>query len=260
MRQINYEQALFLSPHHDDVCFSLANMVLSRQGDALLNVFTVSEYVARKVALPSERSERVAFITKLRAAEDRRFAEAAGLARHDLLLKEPSLRGFLPFDSGDLADEILGVSSVLLSFLETHFRAERRGPAAALFCPMGIGGHRDHLLTLLAVKDLMPFLLKRFDVFFYEDLPYASISSARNAGIERALGVLGDFQMLRHRLALSQALFKKKLGLLAIYDSQFKSSPKRADFIPADADFPTPHEAVWSCRANLECGAARSID
>jgi hypothetical protein len=244
-----YEQALFLSPHHDDICFSIASTALNHEAGALVNIFTVSEYVARRITLPTERNERVEFITSLRAAEDTRFAQAARLVRHDLMLREQSLRGFTPFDSRDLSGEVIGVKSVLLSFLETHFGAECRRPTAALFCPMGIGAHRDHLLTLLAVKEMMPFLLSRFDVFFYEDLHYASVSPVRNAGIERALEILSGFQMRRNRLPLSNAMFANKLALLAIYDSQFKSSPRAADFIPADAESPTPHEAVWRCSA-----------
>jgi hypothetical protein len=189
MTEIWYEKAVFLSPHHDDVCFSIAGIVLSQGSGALVNIFTRSEYVAKRLALPADRNERIEFVTKLRAAEDQRFAEAAGLVRHDLMLHEPSLRGFKPFDSSDLLGEVLGVKSVLLSFLERHFEAEPRGARAAIFCPMGIGGHRDHLLTLLAVKVMMTFLLRHFDVYFYEDLPYASVPSVRGEGIARALAI-----------------------------------------------------------------------
>jgi hypothetical protein len=245
-----YEQALFLSPHHDDVCFSLAGIALTRESGALVNIFTRSEYVARQMPLPAERNERIAFVTRLRTAEDQRFAEAAGLARHDLALGEPSLRGVTPFDGRDLAGEVPAVQSMLVSFLERYFEPEGRAPTAAIFCPMGIGGHRDHLLTLLAVKEMMTVLLRRFHVFFYEDLHYASASSARKAGIARALAILSGLQMSRNRFSLSQALFARKLELLAVYDSQFESSPRAADFIPADAETPTPHEAIWSCAAS----------
>jgi len=249
MTEIRYEKAVFLSPHHDDVCFSIAGIVLSQGSGALVNIFTRSEYVARRMALPADRNERIEFVTKLRAAEDQRFAEAAGLARHDLMLHEPSLRGFTPFDSSDLLGEVLGVKSVLLSFLERHFEAEPRGARAAIFCPMGIGGHRDHLLTLLAVKVMMTFLLSHFDVYFYEDLPYASVPSVRGEGIARTLAIFSGFRMLRERFSLSKDLFGRKLELLALYSSQFKSSPRATDFVPAEAESPTPHEAVWRCSA-----------
>lgn len=248
-KRLTFEQAVFLSPHHDDICFSLACVAQKQTSGALLNMFTRSEYVQNPIALPVERNERIDFITRLRAAEDVRFAEAVGLTRHDLMLAEPSLRGRDPFDSRDLSLELSDVRSALLSFLEIHLEARARGRVAALFCPMGIGGHRDHLLTLLAVKGMMTLLLRRCEVFFYEDLHYASDPSARKAGIDRALSILSGFRISRIRLALSQDLFARKLELLALYDSQFGASIRAADFIPADEEVPTPHEAVWHCSA-----------
>jgi hypothetical protein len=247
MDELTYERAVFLSPHHDDICFSVACIALRQTSRALVNIFTRSEYVAKGIPLPTERDERIAFITGLRTAEDERFAAVGGLTRHDLKLSEPGVRGFASFDSRDLDSEVGHVEFALQLFFDNAAGVRQQ---SALFCPMGIGGHRDHLLTLLAVKAMMPLLQNRFDVFLYEDLHYSSVSSVRQAGIGRAMATMSGFNLSRIRYSLSRDLFAQKLELIALYDSQFKSSIRPEDFIPADNEAPTPHEAVWRCIAD----------
>lgn len=247
MNQIAYQHAVFLSPHHDDICFSVAGIALQQASGALVNLFTRSEHVDRPMTLPPKRNDRIAFITRLRAAEDVRFAEAVGLKRYDLALPEPSLRDFAPADSSNLSSEVDGVRSALFAFLEAHYTPGDGHRIGALMCPMGIGGHRDHLLTLLAVKEMIAHVLGRFDLFLYEDLHYAHERAVRQVGIERASTIMSELRLSRIRSAFSEKMFARKLALLAIYDSQFKTTIDPTHFIPADEDHPTPHEAVWRC-------------
>lgn len=250
MDELAYEHAVFLSPHHDDICFSIACIALKQATRTLVNIFTRSEYVAKEIALSVERDERIAFITKLRSAEDDRFAAIGGLTRYDLQLSEPRLRGFASFDSRNLHVEVTDVESTLQSFFKNQLDAGDGKQKLALFCPMGIGGHRDHLLTLLAIKAMITYVQDRFDVFLYEDLHYSSNAAQRRAGIERALATMSGFKLSRIRQPLSLDQFARKLELVALYDSQFRSPIRPQDFIPADEAAPTPHEAIWRCTAD----------
>ena len=97
--------AIFLSPHNDDVCFSLAGLA-ERTGGDLVSIFTLSEYVASPIPLPTDRARRMAAITALRREEDTRFAQAAGLVRHDLALAEPPVTGLGPFEHTRIGEEV----------------------------------------------------------------------------------------------------------------------------------------------------------
>ena len=80
---------VYLSPHHDDACFSLGHCA-GRQGGRVVNIFTRSEHVAASLLLPTDPQQRVAFVSDLRRREDEAFVAAARLDRADLALEEPS--------------------------------------------------------------------------------------------------------------------------------------------------------------------------
>src|SRR5262245_49394736 len=177
---------VYLSPHYDDVCFSLGHLA-SRQGGNLVNLFTLSLYVAVKMDLPANDWARVELISRLRRREDQFFAEAAMLARYDLGLREPALMGYGPFDLTSLETEITALSARLIPGILSMLPDEGNRSSAHLYCPMGIGGHRNHLSTLLAVQRAYDTLRHRCTVFLYEDLHYASVSRARQEGVLRAI-------------------------------------------------------------------------
>lgn len=181
---------IYLSPHHDDVCFSVGKLA-SQTGGELVNAFTISRYVAARVDLPGEPDAQVAAISNLRRQEDLRFTTAAGLARHDLGLSEPPVLGLGPFDLTGIADEIRHLSARLIPFVLDLLEREDDPRRSALYSPMGIGGHRNHLSMLLTVRRAYEALSQRCAVFLYEDLHYASNaraptrSGARRQGVRR---------------------------------------------------------------------------
>ena len=235
---------IFLSPHHDDVCFSLAATVLARRGGELINLFTRSEHVAAKLALPADRRARVREVTRLRTEEDRAYAARSLLRRHDLMLAEPSLLGFHPFSTRELAREVEQLSGPLLELLE-RLRTREHPAGLTLFCPMGIGGHRNHLATLAAVAGNLPRIRQFCRVFLYEDLPYASKPAARTRGVASALRLLSDERLLRLVVPLSAQSFAEKMRVVGGYASQHAGPPAPAQFIPASPLARGPHEALW---------------
>src|SRR5262249_39388625 len=116
-----------------------------------------------------------------------------------------------------------------------------------LFCPMGIGAHRDHILVRNAVLKKLTDLEKGFFVAFYEDLHYASKSDKRECGIADFFRCLGNHKFRRTALPLGRCA-DLKLLMVRLYASQFQGSPRDLEkFTPAISG-EGPHEAIWARR------------
>lgn len=237
---------VFLSPHQDDVCFSLASTVRARQGGQLVNIYTQSEYALAPVPVFENREARVTYITNMRTEEDRKFAAASNLARHDLMLKEPSFSGIHPLDLTDIRVDVDSLSGVLVDRLIGLHQKIDGVNKPSLFCPTGIGGHRNHLAVLMVVAGALPRLRRLYDMYFYEDLHYASNHSLRNEGLSRAAVILGGERLTRMVTPLSPEDFARKMSLVGAYSSQHRGQPRPAHFVPAAPDAGGPHEAFWS--------------
>jgi hypothetical protein len=235
---------IYLAPHHDDVCFSVGELA-SQTGGALLNAFTISRYVAAPVDLPDEPDAQVALISNLRRQEDLRFTGAAGLARHDLGLSEPPVLGLKPFDLSGIADEVRHLSARLIPLLLDLLPRGGDPRRAALYCPMGIGGHRNHLSMLLAVRGAYPALAQRCAIFLYEDLHYASNARARQQGLALVAKVFAGAELSPIVMALDPLATERKMRLVSLYASQHAQPPQLTDFTPASGLSPGPHEIVW---------------
>ena len=107
---------VYLSPHLDDICFSLAHLAGRYHGE-LVNLYTRCRYVAASIGLPADEAARVEAVSRLRRAEDIRFAEATQLTRQDLELKEPALMGRHWRDLSDLEGEVAALSACLMPVL-----------------------------------------------------------------------------------------------------------------------------------------------
>jgi hypothetical protein len=236
---------VFLSPHQDDVCFSLAATVLARRGGQLVNIYTQSEYSLAPVPVFENKEARTTYITNIRTEEDRNFADACGLVRHDLLFKEPSFSGIHPLDVTGIQGDIDCLSGVLVGFLIGLHQTDGISKPS-LFCPLGIGGHRNHLAVLAVIAKALPRLRRLYDVYFYEDLYYASNQSARNEGLSRAAAMLNGERLTRIVTPLSPDDFERKMSLVGAYSSQHRGQPRPSCFVPAAPDAGGPHEAFWA--------------
>ena len=240
---------IYISPHSDDVCFSIGHLV-ARHGGELMNVFTSSLYVAAPMRLPFDRDQRVAFVSELRKREDMRFAQAADLRRHDLGLAEPPVIGLDSFDLSGLDQEVEALSDRLIPYLIALLSTDGDPNTAALYCPMGIGGHRNHVSILLAVRDAYKALARLCTVWLYEDLHYASKPVARRQGLSFAKNAFVGAELSPTVLRLDPAAVERKLGWVGLYASQHGRPPRPEDFTPASGAEQSPHEMVWRVRAS----------
>ena len=141
---------IYLQPHSDDVCFSLGAFAYRRHCGILLTIFPISAYVALRRANTRRTAE---WVTKVRIAEDRAFAEACGLNSQLLELRDAALFGHQPFDLGWVEENLQRIKLPVLNALLTpppnmplHGRPG--------FCARGwnFSGHVDHVAIRMLVK------------------------------------------------------------------------------------------------------------
>ncbi|MGB8277131.1 MAG: hypothetical protein WCF20_04230 [Methylovirgula sp.] len=258
---------VFLSPHHDDICFSLGASAHRLQAGILLNVFSKSGHIARFDMAPKELAARfkdgsveaqslgkyprtqaaedwVNWITGLRKAEDQAFADACRLRLVELGLPEAPLRAQDPFKGQISETDSAEVEASLMTAL-----ADVTPPANAarpwLFCPAGIGGHIDHLLVRNAVMKQLGTLRRTHRVAFYEDLHYASDRSKRWKDLAKFLDTARDLKLARIKLPMDGRA-DLKLALIRLYSSQLTQELSVISrFSPASLLGTGLHEAVW---------------
>ena len=211
--------ALFLSPHLDDVAFSCGGTLLRLADDpawrvVLCTVFTATVENPQGFALRCQTDKGIApeaDYMALRRAEDRTFAEAAGVddAWHWELPEAPH-RGYespAELFAGERADDTIWqrVRDDLTS-LDAELQPD------AVFAPQGLGNHVDHLQTIRAVLGVYPVTGK---VCWYRDTPYAIREpDARPAGL------LNASPLTQSRITLPDALLARKIDGWCRYASQ----------------------------------------
>src|SRR5438067_9936350 len=140
-------RAVYLSPHHDDVCFSVGQLVRQLMCGAPVNIFSISKYTDEVLQLPADAN----LVSQIRDREDDEFALLCGLTKRNLNQLDSPMRDLDPFDVKDLSNDVEQLSELLRPFFASTVTPGARG---LLFCPAGIGMHRDHLVTRNAiVKD-----------------------------------------------------------------------------------------------------------
>lgn len=231
------DSTIYLSPHYDDIAFSLGARVATEPGGRLINLFTRSGYVAGTPVDHWPDAATIDRVMRLRQAEDTAFSQRYGLQRLDLGLEEPPVRKRIPWDLTGLADDIEQVRAPLTELLGAGPRGSR------IFCPAGIGGHVNHLAVRAVVIELLPELERRGEVLFYEDLPYASSSRARRRWLPDLRMAL-DGRRLRRRTWAAGIV--EKLAAVNLYPSQHAREPTSLRRFSPRALWPIgPHEAVW---------------
>ena len=233
---IGADNNIYLSPHYDDIAFSLGARVAAMPGGRLVNLFTRSGYVAGTPAEHWPDAETIARVMVLRRHEDMAFSERHRLERLDLGFDEPPVRRRSPWDLGGLADDIAQARIALTELLLALPLGAR------IFCPAGIGGPVSRPAVRALVVELLPALAGRVEVLFYEDLPYAASSRARRAGIADLHAALAGSRLRRQAWASSIA----KLEAVNCYPSQLASPATSLRRFSPRAVWPIGrHEAVW---------------
>ncbi len=234
---------VYLSPHFDDIAFSLGVFAQARRAGRLLNVFTRSGYVAA----PDLRGASTAEVSAMRREEDRRFAEACGLVATNLDLDEAPLRGHGAMDTAKATFELPELGAPVIQALSGMAQPAPLDARPWLFCPMAIGGHVDHTAILYILAENRKDLETRYRLGFYEDLPYAAYYPDRVEGLNRFRRLFGARGWRRRVLPLAGAE-SAKLALIRLYPSQHAMPvASLQDFTPRLRYGSAAHEALWTC-------------
>jgi hypothetical protein len=244
------EHDLYLSPHLDDVCFSLGSYVASRGKGTLLNIFTHSNCIRHHDTIGDQRLDELSpgarsmLVTTIRRDEDERFAVEVGLCTSYCNLDEAPVRGREPFDPACVHEDTNQFSAAIMDFIRT-LRLDGGERNTVLYCPLGIGGHVDHLVVRNTVLKNLVELQALYKVCFYEDLPYAAHPADRQTGLRDFFERISPVKPWRHALRVRNLSYKREL--LEIYKSQFRWLPAVIQEFSSATKVPRNpvHEALW---------------
>ena len=208
---------LALSPHLDDVVFSVGGYLYERAGAGArvegVTVFTQSVPNPTGFALACQLDkgldEAVDYM-KVRRAEDMEACRMLGIEPVHWDFREAPHRGY-----NSAAELFAGIqptddlnSEELRVKLANYFR--KVNPTEVLY-PFGAGDHVDHLQLIAAVHALRPdFPNITFRQFY--DMPYARKFAERYPELERGGAV--------ERIELSAEAFERKMAACAAYGTQ----------------------------------------
>lgn len=157
-------RALLLSPHPDDIAWSLGAIVARlRAADVELHTAT---FFGRSRYAPGHATHGREEASMVRRAEEQAWAAAAGVRLRSFELPDASLRGYDdetemgPTPEPEIVREVARRLSATLDELRP----------ALLFAPVAAGGHVDHAAVRLAVFEVRTDA----EVFWFADLPYAA--------------------------------------------------------------------------------------
>lgn len=156
---------MLLSPHADDVAYSIGGLVarLSMRADIrLMTIFGYSGW-----ALPKALCEKSAdAISTEREREDRAYCVRRGIDYELLFCPDSFVMGY------DSAME-LSIAAIDDPRTEGVVSMIRNAVACrvpqVVLAPCGIGGHVDHQIVRIAADEL-----HHVEVLYYEDVPYSS--------------------------------------------------------------------------------------
>jgi LmbE family N-acetylglucosaminyl deacetylase len=224
---LEHDAVLFVSPHLDDAvlsCGGLLAALRARSVDAVVaTVFTAMPNPIHPSPLAREFHSACGLGgdgAEVRRREDQRALASLGVGLAHLNLPEclyrfdlagqPRYRSKAAIYERDFTDEP-GIVAQVSRGLETILGPARR---LAVYLPLGVGRHVDHLIVRRAAECLLARRPNEFvSLFYYEDLPYACGIDERSWCDLRA-------GMRPEREFIDGAAWREKLVATQLYTSQ----------------------------------------
>jgi hypothetical protein len=226
---------LLLSPHSDDIAFSLGGLLAAGSAFRGWERHQVTLFVRSCHAPYAPQLDSVAAVTRARCQEDDAFCAYHGIRLHRLDLEETLVRGY-PSVASIFA--LRRPEDDPLFERTCHEVARAVDGFDLVLSPLGIGGHIEHALVREACRRT------RADVLYYEDLPYAGDYS--NAELDRA-GAGFALEMRCRSFDIEAALVSKCDRLLA-YASQVQAADLTKVIDHARRRRPSP-DLLWPIAA-----------
>ena len=218
---------LFLSPHYDDIPLSAGATVrlLSDRGLApeTLVVFGSEPDRNRPLsAFAQAMHERWGLsaneVIASRQAEEAAAAAVLGARTRVLPFRDAIYRGDYYLSNEDLVGTPAGEEASLpVAIAATLDLADSPETTTRIYAPLGVGKHVDHQIAHLAGQELTA---RGWDVWFYEDIPYALKPMALDARLAevRAAARLEPVANIP-----AQSTWEQKIDAILRYPSQLET-------------------------------------
>lgn len=234
----------FISPHFDDAIFSAGDLMQSLSGKVpitVINVFTKGGSgpysISQKVYLKKCGFKEAGELFKARDSEDRKVLKKIGVKRVNLGFTDSLFRQKTPSKIDKFSRLLPELKiiyptyrfHVIKGLVSDHDRALIKEVATMLkglipndknnivFCPLGLGGHVDHII----VKDVCKGTFK--NLVFWEDFPY-SLGETKNGFLKGKN--LKTFSFVKNPI--------KKSALVLGYGTQVNSFLNGAKKLPKE--------------------------
>ena len=218
---------LFLSPHYDDIPLSAGATVrlLADRGQApeTLIVFGSEPDRHRPLTAFAKAMHEGWGLTAneviaSRQAEDHAAAAVLGALTRVLPFRDAIYRGDYYLSDDDLFGSPAPKEASLPATVATSLDlGSRPDGATRIYAPLGIGKHVDHQLVYLAARQLAE---DGWDVWFYEDIPYA----LRPGALEARLGdVRPTTRLMPVARVPANAVWDHKIDAILCYPSQLET-------------------------------------
>jgi LmbE family N-acetylglucosaminyl deacetylase len=218
---------LFLSPHYDDIPLSAGATVRLLADHGLtpetLIVFGTEPDRARPLSAFAEDLHEQWGLTANEVVASRQAEEAAAaavLGAHTRVLpfRDAIYREDHYLSNGDLfgspAPEEASLPAEIASSLDL---GESPEAAIRIYAPLGVGKHVDHQIVQLAAQELAA---KGWDVWFYEDIPYALKPMALDARLKE-MRVATRLEPVAR--VPTQSTWEQKIDAILRYPSQLET-------------------------------------
>lgn len=230
---------LIISPHPDDLAFSIGGTILKGRrstGKLAVTVFTRSSYGPFGCeGLSTEQ------ISARRRDEDRRFFKTVGIPYVHLDFPDTTLRGYPNFESAR-EKERASDDPIFPTVRDTLRNLAELIGVESVILPLGVGNHIDHLIS----RDALRFPKQGWNYIYYEDVPYTTGFSLTEID-ELARRVDAELRPFYTRI---RDVISIKMRNLRLYASQVGKEEINLAMAHCKRLGPReqPAERIWSCR------------
>lgn len=205
----NEIKTILVSPHSDDIAYSLGGTLLQNffnRPILMVTVFTKSNYS------PCIKISDSEIISKVRHLEDVGFADKLEIDFQSFNFNEPPLRGYTRMDifanNNPTSDPIYTeVHNTLLKLIKSY-------PCNLIVSPMGLGNHIDHIILCHICSRIAKE--NNIRIVFYEDLQYASMLSLKQIKV-RANSINPNLKYSKINVS---PIFNDKIENMKFYKTQ----------------------------------------
>lgn len=230
---------LFLSPHLDDAILSCAGLMTTlaeaKQQVVAPTLFTADHDASCRLSAYAQHlhaSWGSATPYRQRREEDRQALEAVGARPIHLGLKDaiyrtgPAATDFYADSHAVFSGRIPEWETIDREIEASVVRLVRELQPRALYIPLGVGRHVDHIVTREAVVRLRSRMPA---IYLYEDMPYAAGAYPPHAP-DSVTAALERLQAIATRPMIVPINFEAKMEAINAYRSQIEELRAGADF------------------------------